>query len=82
MYDVTTWPSSMRLLSPVQLGSMLLVSLVLAISGLVLLPSGHTYLASLSFLMSLIIAGSLTVVVASVMAKRKKFGLDRLKLRA
>ena len=82
MYDVTTWPSSLRLLSPVQLGAMLLVSLVLAICGLVLWPTGHTYLASLSFLLSMIIIASLTVVMASVMSKRKGLGLDRLKLRA
>ena len=80
MYDVRTWPHSMRLLSPVQLGAMLLVSLVLGITGIVLWPSGHTHLAALSFLLSLVIAGTLTLVVASVMAKKK--GRDRIKLRA
>ena len=39
MYDVRTWPHSMRLLSPVQLGAMLLALLQFA-GGLLLCPPG------------------------------------------
>ena len=81
MYDVDTWPSSLRLLSPIHIVILMTLSLILAITGCILFPLGNTLLACLFFLVSIIIVGSLAALGASVMSKNKG-GLNRLKLRA
>ena len=82
MYDVNTWPSSLRLLSPIHLISMLSLSLFLTISGCFLYPHGYVLLAGLSFLFAMVIFCSLIIVATSVIAKKNGVELNRLKMRA
>ena len=83
MYDVNTWPSSLRLLSPIHIVILMVLSLIMAISGLILYPSGHTFLGALCLLTSFVITGGLAALAASVISKNKgAHGLNRLKLRA
>merc|ERR1712112_32327 len=82
MYDVNTWPSSLRLLSPVHLVAMLMVSLFLAVSGIILYPHGYILSAILSFLISFLIFGSLVILATSIIARKNGVPFNRLKLRA
>ena len=83
MYDVNTWPSSLRLLSPIHIVILMVISLAMAISGLILYPSGYTFIGAMCLLISFVITGGLAALAASVISKNKgAHGLNRLKLRA
>ena len=81
IYDLNTWPSSLRLISPAHLVSLFLLSLVVAVAACVLFPLGYTTLSLLCLLVSLTILGGLTVLAVSIFLQRKGSRLPRLKIR-
>ena len=80
IYDLTTWPPHLRLLSPLHLLVFLLLSLVLAVSACILYPAGQTIPSLLCILLSLTILAVLAVLAVSVFLQRKG-GAARLKVR-
>ena len=81
IYDLNTWPSTLRLVSPAHLGTLFLLSLLLAISGCVLFPLGYLGPSMLCLLLSLLILGGLTILAVSIFLQRKGGRLSRLKIR-
>ena len=65
----------------VHLVAMLMVSLFLAVSGIILYPHGYILSAILSFLISFLIFGSLVILATSIIARKNGVPFNRLKLR-
>ena len=80
IYDLTTWPPPLRLLSPLHLLGLLLLSLAAALSSCVLYPLGFLLASLLCLLLSLVILAGLTVLAVSVYLQRKG-RFTRLKVR-
>ena len=81
IYDLNTWPSSLRLISPAHLVTLFLISLVVAVTGCVLFPLGYLVPSLLCLLLSLLILGGLTILAVSIFLQRKGSRLTRLKIR-
>merc|ERR1712096_110417 len=79
LYHLSSWPSSLRLLSPAHLVLLFLASLSMAVGGCLAYPLGFRTVGLLLWLMSFLMVAILAVLAATIMVKKEgKGGFGRI----